>query len=59
MNNPEIALQLTLKALEQGMIIKKDNSLFDGNDPIEDANQHFAKQVSDFYEYTLKRLNEI
>lgn len=57
MNHAEIALQLTLKAMEHGLIARKDFKLFDDADPIGSANRDVAKQVSDFYEYTLKRLN--
>ncbi len=54
MEHKEIALQLTLKAIETGLITKQD---YNSSMPIETANQLAAKQVSDFYENILKRLN--
>ena len=56
MDKSEIALQLTLKAMEQGFILKKDFRTFEGDDPIEEANRYTAKQVNDFYQETLNRL---
>ena len=59
MNNTEIALQLTLKAMEESYITRKSENFCDGPDPIETANQFSAKQICDFYAKTLRRLNEI
>lgn len=56
MEKSEIALQLTLKAMEQGLIVGKTFQAFDSEDPIEAANQYTAKQVNDFYRETYKRL---
>ena len=57
MEYKEIALLLTLKAIETGLITKQDYKSIDSSMPIETANQLVAKQVSDFYENILKRLN--
>ena len=57
MEHKEIALQLTLKAIETGLITKQDYKSIDSSMPIETANQLVAKQVSDLYENILKRLN--
>lgn len=58
MLNTDIALQITLKAIETGYIIRKGDSVCDGQDPVEAANQFSAKQISDFYLEILRRLNE-
>ena len=59
MNNNEIALQITLKAIEEGYITQKSENLCEGPDPIESANKFSVKQICDFYAETLRRLNEI
>lgn len=59
MNNTEIALQLTLKAMEERYITRKSENFCNGPDPIEASNQFSAKQICDFYVETLHRLNEI
>lgn len=56
MEKSEIALNLTMKAMELGLIGMKDMRSFDAEDPIEAANQYAAKQVNDFYRETYKRL---
>lgn len=45
----EIALQLTLKALELGYIPKKTDNLFTGNDPTQEATKYAADQISTFF----------
>ena len=59
MNNSDIALQITLKALEDGYIARKSDTVCEGPDPVETANRFAAKQISDFYIEVLRRLNEI
>lgn len=59
MNNIDIALQITLKAMEEGYITRKSENFCSGPDPIESANQFSVKQICDFYTETLRRLNEI
>lgn len=59
MNTSDIAFQLTLKAIENGMINTKSTNLSESNDPIEDVNRYNAKQLSGFYEEVLKHLNSI
>ena len=56
MDHKEIALQLTIKAMEFGLIQAKPLSNFSG-DAWEAANQFATKQVNDFYQETLRRLN--
>jgi len=58
MNYDEIALQLTLKAMEQGFIQCKPANICKGPDLYEEANQHAVKQINDFYQETLRRLAE-
>lgn len=59
MNNFEIALQITLKAMEEGYITQKSENFCSGPDPIETANEFAVKQICDFYTETLRRLSEI
>lgn len=59
MNHKEIALQLTIKAMELGLIKTKPEKFFSGDDAWEEANQFAAKQVNDFYAETLRRLNNL
>ena len=59
LNNFEIALQITLKAMEEGYIVRKGENFCTGPDPIETANQFAAKQICDFYVETIRRLSEI
>lgn len=59
MNNFEIALQITLKAMEEKYILRKSENFCSGADPIETANEFAVKQICDFYTETLRRLNEI
>ena len=59
MNHKEIALQLTIKAMEFGLIKTKPENFFSGDDTWEQANQFAAKQVNDFYSETLRRLNNL
>ena len=56
MTADEIALQITLKAMEHGLICQKPVNMFDGKDPWEAANQYTVKQVNDFYHETKRRL---
>lgn len=56
MQNSEIALQLTLKAMELGLIRAKPENFFSGDNPWEEANEFAAKQVNDFYQETMRRL---
>lgn len=57
MDHKEIALQLTMKAMELGMIKCKPENFFSGEDPYEEANKFASKQINDFYQETLQRLN--
>lgn len=50
MTNSEIAMQLTLKALEEGYIPKKSLNHFEVEDPFAEATKYAAAQVSDFYQ---------
>lgn len=56
MQNSEIALQLTLKAMELGLIRVKPENYFEGDNPWEEANKFAVKQVNDFYQETMRRL---
>ena len=56
MQNSEVALQLTLKAMELGLIRTKPENFFEGDNPWEAANEFAAKQVNDFYRETMRRL---
>lgn len=58
MENKEAALQLTLKAMEAGLISVKPSNHFSGDDPHEESTQHAIKQVSDFYRSMLKAINK-
>ena len=58
MDYNEIASHLTSAAIEAGLIKVKDFKVFDGDDPIEAANQYAAKQVASFYKTIRKSLNE-
>ena len=57
MDHKEIALQLTIKAMEFGLLQAKPENHFEGTNSYEEANQFAAKQVNDFYQETLRRLN--
>lgn len=59
MDHKEIALRLTVKAMEFGLIKAKPENFFSGDDTWEEANQFAAKQVNDFYQETLQRLNNL
>lgn len=56
MQNSEIALQLTLKAMDIGLIKVKPENFFEGDSSWELANTFAAKQVNDFYQETMRRL---
>ena len=56
MKNDEIALQLTLKAMELGIIKVKPENFFEGENSWEAANKYAAKQINDFYQETMRRL---
>lgn len=49
MDNKEIALQLTLKALELGYIPQKSENLFAGEDSPKEATKYAAEQISMFF----------
>lgn len=49
MDNKEAALQLTLKAMENGLIFVKPPNHFNGNDNHQESTQYAIKQVTDFY----------
>lgn len=57
MDHKEIAMQLTLKAMEVGYIPKKDIGFNDADDPYSDCTMSAAKNVNDFFQATLRRLN--
>lgn len=59
MYHKEIAMQLTIKALESGYIPKKDWKTFEGEDPIEAATNYAANQISDFYKTIYDRLGKL
>ena len=59
MNNSEIALQLTLKAMEEKLLLAKPISLCESAEPFEEANQFIAKQVNEFYSSVLNHLNNL
>ena len=48
MDHKEIALQLTIKAMEFGLLQAKPENHFEGNNSYEEANQFAAKQVNNF-----------
>lgn len=56
MDKAEIALHLTSKAMELGLIRVKPENFFEGENSFEEANKFAAKQVNDFYHETLQRL---
>ncbi len=56
MTADEIALQLTMKAMEHGLFFQKPLNMFAGDNPWEAANQYTVKQVNDFYQETKRRL---
>jgi hypothetical protein len=58
MENKEIALHLTLKAMEAGLISVKPSNHIRGDDPYEESTQHAIKQVSDFYRSMLEVINK-
>ena len=49
LDNKDIALQLTLKALELGYIPKKRENFFAGEDPFQETTKYAADQISDFF----------
>lgn len=59
MDHKDVALQLTLKALETGYIPKKDWKICDGEDPMKAATEYTANQISDFYQTIYDRLGEL
>lgn len=59
MSNSEIAMNLTLKAMEEGYIPKKSINLFDGEDQFTEATKYAAAQVGEFYQRVLDAFNEI
>lgn len=58
MNYDEIALQLTVKAMEHGLIKPMPVNMCKGPDLYSEASQHAAKLVNDFYQETMHRLEE-
>lgn len=59
MSNSEIAMQLTLKALEEGYIPKKSLNHFSGEDPFAEATKYAATQISDFYQKVYDSLGNL
>lgn len=59
MTTSEIAMQLTLKALEEGYIPRKAVNLFEGEDPFAEASKYAAAQVGDFYQRVFDALKNI
>lgn len=57
MDHKEIALQLTLKAIECKLIQAKPLDYSIAKDPTNDSAMSAAKNVNDFYLETLRRLN--
>lgn len=57
MDHKEIAMHLTLKAMEIGYIPKKDIAYNGAEDPYGDCTMCAAKNVNDFFQETLRRLN--
>lgn len=57
MEHKEIALQLTLKAMETGLIPKKDQRKFQLDYAEEEVAKVSAQMVNDFFQETLNRLN--
>ncbi len=57
MDHKEIALQLTLKAIECKLIQAKSLAYNTAEDPTNDCAMSAAKDVNDFYQETLRRLN--
>ena len=58
MNNKEIALQLTLKAIDQGIIQYALASGTDEEAQRENSNLFSAKQITTFFNEILKNLEE-
>lgn len=58
MENKEMALQLTLKAMETGIISVKPHNHCTGDDPHGESTQHAIKRVSDFYRSMLQAINK-
>lgn len=58
MNNKEIALQLTLKAIDQGIIQYALASGTDEEAKRENSNLFSAKQITTFFNEILKNLEE-
>ena len=58
MTYPEIALQLTLKAMETGLIVPKSLNTCKGPDLYAESTMDCAKRVNDFYQETMRRLRE-
>ena len=58
MNNKEIALQLTLKAIDQGIIQYALASGTDEEAKRESSNLFSAKQITTFFNEILKNLEE-
>lgn len=56
MSNEEIALQLTLKAIDAGFIITKNVTSFCNDEELEDENKYNAKQVNDFFDSVLRNV---
>lgn len=59
MPKSEIALQLTLKAMELGYIEKKSWKTFDGQDPLQASAEYAAKQISEFYQAIYSQLGTL
>ncbi len=55
---PEIALQLTMKAMETGLIAPKPTNFCKSEDPFAESTNDCVKRVNDFYQETMRRLQE-
>jgi len=55
-NNDEIALQLTLKAMEHDKVALKPSN-FTNDNTLEDVRKFIAKQLHEFYKDILEYLN--
>lgn len=59
MEKSEIALQLTLKAMELGYIEKRSWTTFESQDQFQASTEYAAKQISEFYQAIYSQLGTL
>lgn len=59
MNDKEIAMQLTLKAMETGAIIRFVANRDASNESVESANEKNSRFVCDFYKAMLETISSV